>query len=220
MAAARLAYFAPCMLQDGRAPCLADKIHRMIPEARVAQPVTESEAARLARDIFSLDVSAKSLPGEYDDNFHLTSADGREFVLKIMHPAREQSFVEMQCQALQHLARRAPQLSLPRVCRTPSREGFTVATLSDGTKRILWLLTFVQGTVLAKVNPRSHELLRSLGHFLAEMDAALEDFSHPAAHRELKWDLARAAWIRDYLPHIGDSTRRALVERFLAIYRS
>ena len=60
----------------------------MIPEARVAQPVTESEAARLAREIFSLDVSAKSLPGEYDDNFHLTSADGREFVLKVMHPAQ------------------------------------------------------------------------------------------------------------------------------------
>ncbi len=60
----------------------------MIPEARVAQPVTESEAAQLARKIFSLDVSAQSLPGEYDDNFHLTSADGHEFVLKVMHPAR------------------------------------------------------------------------------------------------------------------------------------
>src|ERR1700685_4423758 len=98
----------------------------MIPEARVAQPVTESEAARLAREIFVLGVSATSLPGEYDDNFHLTSAEGREFVLKIMHPAREQSFVEMQCQALQHLAKRAPQLSLPRVCPTPSGDAFTV----------------------------------------------------------------------------------------------
>ena len=86
----------------------------MIPEARVAQPVTESEATRLAHEIFGLEAGAKSLPGEYDDNFHLLAADGREFVLKIMHPAREQSFVEMQCQALQHLAQRAPQLSLPR----------------------------------------------------------------------------------------------------------
>jgi 4-aminobutyrate aminotransferase-like enzyme/Ser/Thr protein kinase RdoA (MazF antagonist) len=192
----------------------------MIPEARVAQPVTESEAARLAREIFSFDVTAESLPGEYDDNFHLTSADGREFVLKIMHPAREQSFVEMQCQALQHLARRAPQLSLPRVCTTPGGGASTSASLSDGTKRLLWLLTFVQGTVLAKVNPHSPELLRSLGHFLGEMDVALGDFSHLAAHRELKWDLAHATWIRDYLQHIEDSTRRKLVERFLALYES
>src|SRR5580693_6823369 len=150
----------------------------MIPEARVAQAVAESEAVRVAREIFSLEVSAKSLPGEYDDNFHLTSADGREFVLKVMHPAREQSFVEMQCRALQHLAERAPNLSLPRVCATPNGDAFTLATLSDGTKRILWLLTYVPGTVLAKVNPHSPELLCSLGEFLGEMDAALADFSH------------------------------------------
>jgi 4-aminobutyrate aminotransferase-like enzyme/Ser/Thr protein kinase RdoA (MazF antagonist) len=192
----------------------------MIPEARVAQPVTESEAVRLAREVFSLDVSAKSLPGEYDDNFHLTSAEGREFVLKIMHPAREQSFVEMQCQALQHLAKRAPQLTLPRVCATPSGDTFTVATLPDGTERLLWLLTYIPGPVLAKVNPHGPELLRSLGKFLGEMDAALTDFSHPAAHRELKWDLGRAGWIRDYLKHIEDSARCALVERFLALYES
>jgi len=190
----------------------------MIPEVRVAHPVTESEATRLAREIFRLDVSAKSLPGEYDDNFHLTVVDGREFVLKIMHPAREQSFVEMQCQALQHLARRAPQLSLPRVCPTLSGDAFTVATLSDGTKRLVWLLTYVPGPVLAKVNPHSPELLRGLGEFLSQLDAALIDFSHPAVHRELKWDLARAGWIRDYLHHIGDSAQRALVEKFLALY--
>jgi 4-aminobutyrate aminotransferase-like enzyme/Ser/Thr protein kinase RdoA (MazF antagonist) len=192
----------------------------MIPEARVAQPVTESEAARLAREIFSLVVSAKSLPGEYDDNFHLTSVDGREFVLKIMHPARNQSFVEMQCQALQHLAKRAPQLSLPRVCPMPGGDAFTIATLSDGTKRLLWLLTFIPGTVLAKVNPHSPELLRNLGQFLGKMDAALADFSHPATHRALKWDLARASWIQDYLQHIEGFKRRFLVERFLQLYES
>jgi 4-aminobutyrate aminotransferase-like enzyme/Ser/Thr protein kinase RdoA (MazF antagonist) len=191
----------------------------MIPEARVALPVAESEAARVARQIFSLDASAKSLPGEYDDNFHLTSVDGREFVLKIMHPSREQSFVEMQGQALQHLAKRAPHLLLPRVCPTPDNDAFTVA-LADGTKRLLWLLTYVPGTVLARVNPHSPELLRSLGQFLGEMDAALADFSHPAAQRELKWDLARASRIRNYLHHIGDSSRRALVEKLLALYES
>ena len=192
----------------------------MIPEARVAQPISESEAARLAREIFSLDVSAQALPGEYDDNFHLALADGREFVLKVMHPARERSFVEMQSEALRHLARRAPHLSLPRVCETQSGDPFTVTTLSDGTKRLVWLLTYVSGTLFAKVNPHPPELLRTLGHFLGDLDAALADFSHPAAHWELKWDLSRADWIRGYLQHISDSSRRALVEHFLGIYES
>src|SRR5437773_4222885 len=87
----------------------------MLLEARVAHRVTEAEAAQLSRQVYGLEASARTLPGEYDDNFQLTTADGRAFVLKVMHPAREPSFIDMQCQALVHLAESAPQLPL-RVC--------------------------------------------------------------------------------------------------------
>jgi Ser/Thr protein kinase RdoA (MazF antagonist) len=111
----------------------------MLLEERVARQTTEAEAADLARELYGLDVAAKALPGEYDDNFHLTARhdvlgaqpkmavprsnsfdttdeqDAAGFVLKVMHPARERSFIYMQCRALQHLAQRAPRLTLPRV---------------------------------------------------------------------------------------------------------
>src|SRR5260370_16077380 len=87
-------------VQDGRAAALADKIWRMLLEARVAQPVTEAEAVRLARELYGIAATARALPGEYDDNFHLTSAAGREVVLKVMHPARERSFIELQSRGL------------------------------------------------------------------------------------------------------------------------
>ncbi len=32
---------------------------------------------------------------------------GSAFVLKVMHPAREESLIDLQCRALQHLAQRA-----------------------------------------------------------------------------------------------------------------
>src|SRR6266478_3301641 len=189
-------------------------------EARVAQPVTEAEAVRLARELYGLEAMARALPGEYDDNFHLTSADGQEFVLKVMYPARERSFIDLQCRALTHLAQRAPQLSLPRV--TPNRSGelFTSIVAADGSTRLVWLLTYLKGRVLAEVRPRTTELLGALGRFLGEMDAALQSFAHPAARRELKWDASRAVWIRDYIRQIGDSKRRALVEKFLALYEA
>src|SRR6202011_6116126 len=38
--------------------------------------------------------------------------------------------------------------------------------------------------------------------------------------RELKWDLARAGWIRAHLHHIRDASQRALVEKFLSIYET
>jgi 4-aminobutyrate aminotransferase-like enzyme/Ser/Thr protein kinase RdoA (MazF antagonist) len=192
----------------------------MLPEARVTQPVTEAEATQLAREIFGLEADARALPGEYDDNFYLTANDGRGYVLKVMHAGRERSFVDMQCRALQHLARRAPHVAVPRVCPTPSGAVFQNVRAADGSERLVWLLTFLPGTVLADVKPHDPEVLESLGRLLGEMDVALQDFSHPSVERELKWNLARAGWIRDFLHHIGDASRRKLVERFLSLYEA
>src|SRR5216683_2792062 len=192
----------------------------MLLEARVAQPATEAEAVRLARELYGLEASARALPGEYDDNFHLRTSDSRAYVLKVMHPAREQSFIDMQCRALVHLAERAPHLSLPRVVRNLKGELFASIPGAKGSARLVWLLTFVDGRVLAEVRPHSPELLGNLGRFLGEMDAALQTFSHPAAHRELKWDSSRAAWIKGILQHVADAKQRALVERFLALHET
>jgi 4-aminobutyrate aminotransferase-like enzyme/Ser/Thr protein kinase RdoA (MazF antagonist) len=192
----------------------------MLLEARVARRTTETEAAHLAREIYGFAASARALPGEYDDNFHLTAADGRAFVLKVMHPAREQSFIDLQCKALMHLAQQAPQLPLPRVVPNRSGELFSEIIAPDGSKRLVWLLSYVKGTVLAEARPHAPELLRDLGRFLGEMDAALQSFEHPAAHRELKWDSARAGWIKEHIQQIEGAERRALVEKFLALYET
>src|SRR5882762_5306664 len=164
----------------------------MLLEERVARPTTEAEAVELAREPYG-------------------------FVLKVMHPARQRAFIDMQCRALQHLAERAPQLTLPRVILNRKGEAFA-AVEAGGVTRLVWLLTYVPGTILVKARPHSSELLRDLGCFLGGMDAALQNFSHPAARRELKWDLARAGWIGPHLHLIRDASRCALVEQSLALY--
>src|ERR1700738_488382 len=142
----------------------------MLLEERVARQTTEAEAVELARELYGLEVAAKALPGEYDDNFHLTplhdvgdaqpemavarwnSPDttgdraAAGFVLKVMHPARELSFIDMQCRALQHLAQRAPQLTLPRVRLNRSGEAFAAITAAGGTERLAWRPYFWAGT--------------------------------------------------------------------------
>lgn len=190
----------------------------MMPEARVAAPVTPADASRIAFDLYGLEVTAHPLPGEYDDNFHLRRSDSQGYVLKIMHPAREESFADLQCRALLHLAERVPHLALPRVIPTRSGASFSRIPIGSHGDRLVWLLTYVPGTTLAEANPRSPELLTSLGTLLAEMDAALLDFSHPAADRELKWDSSRALWAREYLHHIRDGALRNLVEKFLNLF--
>src|SRR5277367_4161156 len=192
----------------------------MLLESRVPNPTTESEAIALARDLYGLEVSAKGLPGEYDDNFQLTTADRRQFVLKVMHPARERSFIEMQTSALEHLARNLPHRELPRVMATNDGQRFASITDGSSRQRFVWMLSYIDGATLAQANPHSPELLESVGQLLGEMAAALADFSHPAAHRELQWDSARAAWIAGHLDKIEKKDRRKLVEKILALYQS
>jgi len=116
-----------------------------MPEARVAAPLTTDVAARIAREVYGLEAAIRVLPGEYDDNFQLQAEDSREFVLKLMHPAREDSFVDMQCRALTHLAGRAPHLALPRVIATSKGELYARVSLEDETSRLVWMLSYLPG---------------------------------------------------------------------------
>ncbi len=185
-------------------------------DTRPAARLTVSDAAALARRLYGLSTTAEPLAGEYDSNYHLSAADGREFVLKVMHPSRDQGFIDMQCQALRLLAERAPALSLPRV--VPALDDTLVVPVidADGVARLVWLLSYLPGRPMALVRPHSPALLGSLGTLLGQLDAALLDFRHPATERELKWDLASAGWVRAYVRHVQDPARRALVERCLA----
>lgn len=194
-----------------------------------APPVSDGEAVRLARDLYGLghevEIQAVRLPGEYDANFQISLGDRRRFVLKVMHPARKRSLVDLQCAALVHLARTAPRLVLPRVQPTPTGELMTAVTPPGGEgglapDRIVWMLAFVEGTPFANVRPQTDDLLSGLGRFLGALDLGLQDFSHPASERDFKWDLSRAAWIEQSLQYIPDRFRRQLVEGALASFKS
>jgi 4-aminobutyrate aminotransferase-like enzyme/Ser/Thr protein kinase RdoA (MazF antagonist) len=190
----------------------------MMPESRVAAPISCLQAMQYAQEIYGLSGTTRSLPGEYDDNFHLSAHDDRCFVLKIMHPAREAPFVDLQCRVLTHLAERVPHLRLPRVIPTLAGNPFSAVRTEDGTERLIWLLTYLPGAILADAKPRDEALLSSLGRLLGELDFALLEFSHPASHRELKWDITRSLWARDFLGSVKNVQRRQLAEKFLQLF--
>ncbi len=177
----------------------------MLIEARPRRRIAETEAARIAKQLFHLDITAASMDGEYDDNFRLDDRAGPRYVLKIMRPGCERAFLDFQVQALQRLA----DLPVPRVAGS-------VQKTEDG--RGVWLLGWLPGRLLAATSPQTGEMNRALGKLLGSVDRALEGFDHPAAHRELKWDLKRASWIREYLSYLGDG--REVVERVLERYES
>jgi Ser/Thr protein kinase RdoA (MazF antagonist) len=160
----------------------------------------------VARDLFGIRAEAHALHGEFDQNFLLTTADGSRYILKIMRPGCDPGFIDMQCRAMERLAG----FPVPRPAAP-------VRITSDG--RIAWLLHWLPGRMLADVS-RTPEMLFDLGRMLGGIDRALETFSHPAAHRELKWDLARAAWIENHLDYIPEPHRRSLVAGILDRFKN
>ncbi|MFN8458045.1 MAG: phosphotransferase [Anaerolineae bacterium] len=181
---------------------------------------TAAEAISFAYENYNLSVTAHPLPSERDQNFHLKTDSGQEYVLKIANATEQRELLDLQNQALEHLAARAPNLTLSRVCSANSGQTIIPITSPTGETHLMRLLTYVPGQLWAQVNPHTPELLHSLGQVLGTVDQALADFSHPAAQRTLKWDLPHAAWIREYLPYLPDPTRRAIVEKFLARFET
>src|SRR5204862_6931751 len=83
----------------------------------------------------------------------------------------------------------------------------------DGHQHFVRLLTWSEGVCFAKGERHHRKLLTSLGCALAQMDAALTQFSHTAAHRSFYCDLRNARLARELIGLLPEF-RRAMIERF------
>ena len=61
---------------------------------------TEGDAARIAAERYGFEGTASALPSERDQNFLLTTTDGRRFVVKIAKTTEDPGVVDLQNQAL------------------------------------------------------------------------------------------------------------------------
>lgn len=177
---------------------------------------TAQDAQRFALEYYGVQAHARDLPGEHDQNFALETASGEGLVLKIARAGEAPDVLDLQNKTLEHLATSAPELLVPRVQRTTEGERITHVPGLDEVSYCLRLLSYIPGKLLAHTAPHTPELLHQLGQTLGTLDLALQNFTHPAMQRVLKWDVRRANWIRDYLHYIDHPERRTLVESHLA----
>ncbi len=148
-------------------------------------PFTEKDAIQIASEYYNLDAEAKSLPGDIDHNFLLSTSDAK-FVLKIHSPETPKEEIEFQNAALRHLKDFE---GVPHVI--PNKDGDELFTYDE--KYFVRMVSYLEGTLFADAPVRTPNILRQLGAFMAQVNLALEDFEHPAMRRdEFLWDLTRA----------------------------
>jgi Ser/Thr protein kinase RdoA (MazF antagonist) len=181
-----------------------------------ASLISGEQASSLAAGLFGVHGVATALKGERDQNF-LISGEKDRFVLKITNPAEDRSVTDFHTQALLHVIKADPTLSVPHI--VPTVDGATEAVLTDdeGISRVVRLLSFLPGVMAATV-PSDKDLRCGIGCVLARFDLALGGFSHPAASYELSWDLAQASRLRHLLPQVEMAENRRRAEAALDAY--
>jgi Ser/Thr protein kinase RdoA (MazF antagonist) len=173
-----------------------------------------ADAVCFAREIYGLTAAASTLLSERDQNFALETAAGEKCVLKIAKSDEDRSALELQNAVLKHAAQRAPHLALPRLIPASSGEDMVTISNAHGESYFMRLLSWLDGEIVVHAFPHDDALLASLGAVLAEVDMALQGFSHPAMHRELHWDVKRADLA---LTHLSLLTReqQPIVRQFM-----
>ena len=179
-----------------------------------APAFSSQEAEAIAQRAFDIEASAHPLDSERDQNFQLRAKDGSEWVLKIANPAENPALLDMQTQALLHIAQVDPSLPIPRVKVTPDGAPFHEIDGADGRRFIVRVLSFLPGQLLddATLHPA---LIRDVGAMAARVARALRGFFHAAARHELLWDLTQAPALRTRTHHIEEQGRRHVVEEIL-----
>ena len=152
-------------------------------------PAFPLEAAiQIVQRLYNLQVTAQSLPSERDQNFLLQTAGSECFVLKIANATEERALLEAQNQVMRHLAEHIA--FCPRILRTANGEEIITVESPDGKTHFVRLVTYLPGMPLGNVEYHSDELFYDLGSKIGQLTNALEEFDHPALHRDFHWDLA------------------------------
>lgn len=173
---------------------------------------TEADASLIAATYYGITGSAARLPGEYDANFHFTSNEGKEFLLKISHVDEQQDVVMLQNEILQTIEHANPPFAAQQLLTALSGEKLV---RHAETSCFVRLFSFVPGKLMSAVRNQQTTLLSSLGAQLGYLCKTMQPVRHAAAQRYLKWDLKQYHWIEQHLSLLTNSEDRSCVEYFI-----
>lgn len=166
--------------------------------------------ANAVAEQFGLEGDYTQLVSERDQNFRLTTTDGKRYVVKVTSLAQDPVVTDFQIEALLWLEDQLV-IGVPRIVRSKTgkdRGTVRAESESDGCLRIV---TWIDGRLLDDCETSPATAIQ-LGQHLGALDIAFQNFSHPGESQELLWDTQRAGDLRSLLVHVHDKDVRALLE--------
>jgi 4-aminobutyrate aminotransferase-like enzyme/Ser/Thr protein kinase RdoA (MazF antagonist) len=163
---------------------------------------TAGEAAEIASAVFGVHGSASDLGSERDQAFLLDDG-GAGGVLKISNSGEDTAALDLEEAAIAHVVAVDPELPVAR----------PLAPRATFDGHYVRLLERLHGR---KAGPELDEAaVYEIAAVHARLCLALRSFFHPAAGRELLWNVQETPRLRPLLEEIAEPERRALVSRTL-----
>jgi 4-aminobutyrate aminotransferase-like enzyme/Ser/Thr protein kinase RdoA (MazF antagonist) len=163
---------------------------------------TADEVARIADELFGIRGTASDLGSERDATFLIDDGEGGA-ILKISNLGEDAAVLDLEHAAIAHVLGVDPELPIARpLAGRATYDGHHVR-------------------LFERLHGRSggpgldDEAIRAFAAVHARLNLALRSFFHPAAGRELLWNLAYTPKLRRLLDAIDDRERRDIVERVL-----
>ncbi|HZU19940.1 MAG TPA: aminotransferase class III-fold pyridoxal phosphate-dependent enzyme [Gaiellaceae bacterium] len=159
---------------------------------------TAADAARIAADLYGVEGAAAELGSERDQTFLIDDgADGA--ILKISNTGEDAAVLDLEERAIAHVAAVDPGLPVARP--------LTPRTTYEGHHVRL----FERRRGHKGDHTAGDATIRDLATVHARLNRALRSFFHPAAARDLLWDLASTPRLRPLIDAVGDDRRRRTV---------
>ncbi len=149
--------------------------------------ISIAEISGFVRERYGLEAGYSELDGERDQNFLLRTGEDKNYVLKIINPEEEDSFVQAQNHVLEFLSGK---VSLcPRIIKNLEGCDISVFETMSGQKYRTRILTYFRGKPIGTLKHQPQEMLHDLGEKLGRIDYALEGYHNEGFNRDFIWNL-------------------------------
>jgi 4-aminobutyrate aminotransferase-like enzyme len=171
------------------------------------------QVAEIAAELFGVTGTAVNLGSERDQTFLIDDGAGGGGVIKISNLGEDPAVLDLETEAILHVIRVDPGLPVarprPTAAAPAASESYRQTVQGEDGVHFVRLFDRMRGRVGGA--ELGDETVRDFAATHARLNLALRGFFHPAAGRELLWDLKRAAELRPLLASIADKQRRQLV---------
>lgn len=174
---------------------------------------SEATIQNLVKEHYGIDVNVKTLNGYDELNFLLSNEKNEKYILKISNESHPFPFLEAQVEIIQHITKSTISDRFQQFSNNKQGQALTKIVV-DSQTYYLRILNFLEGKFWVEKANKSKDLFYNLGSFMGNMDHILQDFSHPAMHRNYTWDISKASEANDNLKHILNHEKEGLPDIF------